>query len=129
MSRFFAILYSSLILIQSLNISFEDISKLNVLLEHASYHQETYGDSIFEFITEHYGEDSLEHSNEHEEHDDLPFKDKHQTCAHVNAPFTLQTLAFNLEHPLFIEIPFNFLYTDSISLFEKPTVFQPPKSA
>lgn len=129
MSKFFAILYSSLIIIQSFNISFEDISKLNVLLEHATYHQEAYGDSFFDFLTEHYGENSIEHSNDHEEHDDLPFKDKHQTCAHVNAPFTLQTLTFNLEHPSFIEIPFNFFYTDSVSLFEKPNVFQPPKLA
>lgn len=56
MMKFFSIILSSLILVQSLNISLEDISKLNVLLEHAKYHQENYGDSFVEFLSEHYGE-------------------------------------------------------------------------
>lgn len=47
MTKFTSILLTSLLLIQSLNISFEDISKLNVLLEHAKFHQEKYGDRSY----------------------------------------------------------------------------------
>lgn len=64
---------TSLILLQSLDIGLEDISKINVLLKHAQFHQEKYGDSFVDFLTEHYG--SNEHvSDQHKEHKDLPFK-------------------------------------------------------
>ena len=127
MSKIAAILYASLILFQSFNFSFEDISKFDKLLEHAEYHQQTYGDSFFEFLSEHYGDDAVSHNNEHEEHDDLPFKHNHQSCVHVNAAFTLQAFDFSLDYQPFVEIPFNFHYKESTSLFEKPSVFQPPR--
>lgn len=128
MSKIVAILYSTLILFQSFNISFEDISKFDKLLEHAEYHQQMYGDSFFEFLSEHYGDEAVSHSNEHDEHDDLPFKHNHQTCVHPNATFTLQAFNFDLECQSFIGIPLDFYYKDSTSLFEKPSVFQPPRS-
>lgn len=40
MMKIVAILISNLILIQSLNINLESFAKLNVLLEHAQFHQE-----------------------------------------------------------------------------------------
>lgn len=129
MHKLVAITYSFLILIQSFNFSFEDFSKLSVLLEHAQFHQENYGDSFLDFISEHYGESKFAHGNNHEEHEDLPFKQHHQTCSHNNASFTLPILNFNLEYLPFIEIPCNFFYKESKSLFEKPSVFQPPKFA
>ncbi|PWK20308.1 hypothetical protein [Xanthomarina spongicola] len=129
MNKLIAITYSFLILVQSFNFSFEDFSKLSVLLEHAEYHQENYGDSFLDFISEHYGESKFAHGNNHEEHEDLPFKHQHQTCAHTNAAFTLPTLNFTLEYQPFIEIPCNFYYKESSSLFEKSSVFQPPKFA
>ncbi|TYA60059.1 hypothetical protein [Formosa maritima] len=129
MNKFVAITYSFLILVQSFNFSFEDLSKLSTLIEHAEYHQETYGDSFLDFISEHYGDDKFQHENNHEEHEDLPFKHHHQTCAHANSAYTLQTLNFDFEYLPFVEIPFNFYYTESTSLFEKPSVFQPPKFA
>lgn len=127
MQKVFSIVFSFLVLFQSLNIGVEDISKMNVLVEHAAYHQETYGDSFFQFLAEHYGEAIDDHENEHEEHEDLPFKHQHKTCSHVSAAFTFETLSFDLNHLPFTEIPFNFFYKESISLFEKPSVFQPPK--
>lgn len=129
MSKLLAILYAHLILFQSFNISFEDVSKLNALIEHASYHYKTYGDSFLDFLSEHYGDEAVSHNSEHKEHKNLPFKHNHQTCIHANATFTLHTLNFDLNYQPFIEIPFNFFYKESISLFEKPSVFQPPKSA
>ena len=129
MSKLLAIFYANLILFQSFNISFEDVSKLSALIEHATYHQNTYGDSFFDFLSEHYGDASVQHESEHSEHHDLPFKHNHQSCAHLNSSFTLQNFDFIPTHHTFIEIPFNFHYKESTSLFEKPTVFQPPKLA
>lgn len=128
MHKLVAIIYSVLILIQSFNFGFEDFSKLSALLAHAEYHQETYGDSFFDFISEHYGDAKFQHENEHKEHEDLPFK-HHQSCAHTTLSFTLPDVNFTLKYQTFIEIPCNFFYKESISLFEKPSVFQPPKFA
>ena len=127
MSKLLAIFYATLILFQSLNTSFEDVSKLSALFEHASFHQETYGDSFFDFLSEHYGEASVQHEYQHSDHDDLPFKHNHQSCVHANLTFTLQATNFTLDYPPFIEIPCNFHYKESTSLFEKPSIFQPPK--
>ncbi|MBA6151653.1 hypothetical protein [Gelidibacter maritimus] len=129
MSKLVAIFYTVLILFQSLNISFEDVSKFSALMEHASYHQETYGDSFFDFLSEHYGEASVAHENEHSEHENLPFKHNDQNCCHINTSFTLQNTEFIDSYEAFIEIPLNFHYKESFSLFEKPSVFQPPKFA
>lgn len=129
MSKLIAILYASLILFQSLNISFEDVSKFRVLLDHASYHKEAYGDSFFDFLSEHYGEAAVGHENDHSEHDDLPFKHDGKTCCHLNSSFTLQSFEFTKAPTSFVEIPFNFFYEESSSSFVKPGVFQPPRLA
>ncbi|ULC59978.1 hypothetical protein MBM09_03100 [Flaviramulus sp. BrNp1-15] len=130
MSKLVAIIYSFLILIQSFNINIEDISKLNTLLEHAKFHQKTYGDTFIEFLSEHYGEQMVSHQENHKEHKDLPFKDhKHMLC-HVNTAFILTPYTANLiVYKLHKEIPLNFFYKESFSKFEKHSVFQPPKSA
>ena len=129
MSKLFAITFSFLILFQSFNIGLEDLSRINVLLEHAQYHQETYGDSFFEFIAEHYVDKTYHPDSEHSEHDRLPFQDHNKACVNANAVFTLNTVDYNLICVPFAQIPFNFFYKDSISLSEKPSVFQPPKLA
>lgn len=126
MPKLVAITYSVLILLQSLNFSFEDFSKLSLLFEHAEYHQKNYGDSFIDFLAEHYGNDKFQHENDHGDHEDLPFK-HHQTCSHTNISFTLPNVNFTLDYQPFVEIPCNFFYKESQSLFEKPSVFQPPK--
>ncbi|MBE9488889.1 MAG: hypothetical protein IMY67_01225 [Bacteroidetes bacterium] len=129
MSKIIAILYSSLILVQSFNIDVDDISKLSTLLTHASYHQETYGASFFDFLEEHYGDTSFLHDDDHKEHEELPFKHNHQTCLDIHSSFTLNTTNFTVGDPHFIEIPLIFFYKESNSLFEKSSFFQPPKLA
>lgn len=129
MSKLVAFTYSFLILIQSFNIGLEDLSKFSVLLEHADYHKEMYGDSFFEFLAEHYGDAQDDHENDHEEHSDLPFKDAHQLCSHINSSFISPTITFVLTHHEFIKIPFNFFYTESHTNIEKSSFFQPPKYA
>ncbi|MDO6595569.1 hypothetical protein Q4512_01510 [Oceanihabitans sp. 2_MG-2023] len=129
MSKVLAITYSFLILIQSFNINLEDISKVKALLDHAQFHKEVYGDTFFEFLTEHYGEVKDDHKNDHKEHKDLPFKDSHHMCTHINTSFINIHNTFDLNYHEFIEIPFNFHYTETITDSEKPSIFQPPKIA
>jgi hypothetical protein len=119
-----------LILIQSFNINIEDISKFSALLEHAKYHQDMYGDNFFEFLSEHYGEQMASHENKHKEHEDLPFKDDHHLFSHINTSFALfESIARPLYALCPIEVPVNFFYKEPVSLFEKTSVFQPPKLA
>lgn len=127
MSKITAFTFSLMILMQSFNFDFEDISKLEALLNHAQYHQEMYGDTFFEFMSEHYGDNMLEHQNKHSEHKKLPFKESHQMCSHMNTTFLNQIINFEIRYLEFTEIPFNFYYNDSFTNFEKQSVFQPPK--
>lgn len=130
MSKLLALTYSFLILFQSLNINFEDISNFSALIEHAQYHKENFGDSFFQFLDEHYGDSKITHSHgSNNDHEKLPFKHDHQTCHHLNGVFTIHSNTFQLKKEEFIEIPFNFFYKDSYSRFEKATIFQPPKVA
>jgi hypothetical protein len=123
-----ALFLSSLILLQSLDIGLEDFSKINVLVEHAQFHQEKYGDSFVDFLTEHYG--SNEHtSDQHEEHKDLPFKQDSLTHTHIPSVFTINLQTFELKKSMTVQTQQNYFYTDSSSSFEKPSVFQPPKHA
>ena len=71
MSKLIAFTYSFLILIQSFNINLEDFSKFSVLLKHAEFHKEKYGDTFFEFLSEHYGDSKVNHEDDHEEHPPL----------------------------------------------------------
>jgi len=127
MTKSFSILFANLILFQSFNIGFDDFSKLNTLLEHATFHQENYGDSFIEFLAEHYGEEYKYISNEHKEHEDLPFKHDQQTCQHVPTIFMLQSTGIELKEYTLVDAAKTFFYKDSYSLFEKPSVFQPPR--
>ena len=129
MSKIVAFTYSILILFQGFNIGIEDLSKFGILMEHAEFHKEMYGDTFYQFLAEHYGDAKVNHDNEHDEHQNLPFKDAHQLCSHMNIPFINTTVTFELTHQSFIKIPFNFHYTDSHTNFEKLSVFQPPKNA
>jgi hypothetical protein len=127
MTNLVAIFYATLILFQTLNISFENVSKFSALIDHASFHKETYGDSFSDFLSEHYGEAAVLHESEHTDHENLPFKNDHQSCTHFSSSFIIQTFDFITNNDLLFKIPFNFFYKESISLFDKPSVFQPPK--
>ena len=119
MQKIVAFVFSVLVLFQSINLGVEDFSRINVLLEHAQFHQETYGDSFSQFLAEHYGETIINHDNEHEEHENLPFKHQHQSCTHTTSAFLMETNNFEFTYNSFVEIPFNFFYKESTSLFEK----------
>lgn len=124
-----SILFSILILFQSLNLNAENFAKFQVLLEHAQFHQETYGDSFLEFIVDHYGGEEHHDHMEHEEHEDLPFKHSHQSCSQMHSVFVLSLFQFTVQQQEYAEVPLNFFYKESHSLYEKEPVFQPPKAA
>ena len=127
--KLLAIILSNLILFQSLNIDLDSFSKLNVLLEHAQFHQEKYGDSFLEFITDHYGEQENKSANDHKEHKDLPFKKDSKTCSHLISDFSFGILQFELKTKISLNTKPSFFYKETYSSHEKPSVFQPPKQA
>ncbi|WP_458628532.1 hypothetical protein [Winogradskyella sp. PC D3.3] len=129
MSKLVAFTYSLMILVQSFNIGIEDLSKFSVLLDHAEFHKEMYGDTFFQFLAEHYGNVKDNHQDDHKEHKDLPFKDAHHLCSHTSIHFIDFTVVFDFTQHDFTEIPFNFYYTEPHTNFEKTSVFQPPKFA
>ncbi len=128
MLKLTSILLAHLILFQSLNVTLESFSKLTVMLEHAKFHQEKYGDTFFEFLSEHYGGNEFK-VTKHKEHKDLPFKQDSQNHNHLPSVFTLNTPVFELKTNIAIQAQQNYCYKESHSLFEKPSVFQPPKFA
>jgi hypothetical protein len=128
MSKLIVITYSFLILVQSVNINIEDLSKLNALLEHAKYHKEIYGDNFITFLSEHYGTEMASHENKHSDHENLPFKGDHHVLCHINTSFLLSPhVVYTVNYQDFTEKPVNFFYKEPFSSFEKPSVFQPPK--
>lgn len=130
MSKIVTLLYSFLILVQSFNLNIEDLSKFSVLIEHANFHKEMYGDTFFEFLSEHYGEKKDSHPNDHKEHEDLPFKSHQHVMCHINNAFILTPQAtYTVNNPVIAKKSINFFYKEPISSFEKPSVFQPPKLA
>ncbi|UKM65848.1 hypothetical protein GSB9_02419 [Flavobacteriaceae bacterium GSB9] len=130
MSKLVVLFYSFLILAQSFNLNVEDLSKFSVLIEHAQFHKDMYGDTFFDFLSEHYGDKKASHPNDHKNHEDLPFKNHHHMLCHVNHVFILAPeLSFQIQYQSFQLIPLYFFYKESTSLFEKPSVFQPPKLA
>lgn len=127
--KFYAILLSNMILLQSLNINFETFSKLNVLLEHAQFHQEKYGDSFIEFLYKHYGDQKISENLNHKEHKDLPFKNNSNHFNHLVSILEINVEKFNLKKQKTLLSKSNFFYKESYTNFEKPSIFQPPKFA
>lgn len=129
MIKFTTILLSSLILFQSLNIDLDSFTKVSVLLKHAQFHQEKYGDTFFDFLTEHYGNTDLLAQKNHKEHEDLPFKQNTHNCSHHITDFNFNNIVFEIKNSIVLESKHTYFYKESFSYFEKPSVFQPPKNA
>ena len=130
--KLIAFILSSVILIQSIDIHISDIVNLGELINHAQFHQEEYGDDLFEFFAKHYGELKAEHEKqnpyERQEHEKLPFH-----CDHHNSNNFQLLFAFDDETliptPNFSE--FKKLTLFYISIYKSPdlnTILQPPRS-
>ena len=132
MNKLIIIATSMLILLQSMNIHFNDLAEMDEFVEHYKFHSEEYGDSFLVFLSKHYGDQKVAHNQKHQEeqkeHEKLPFQ--HQTqCA--------QPLVFVMDHNSFMEsrseIPVvkkgDFHYQISYSHIWGDNPFQPPKHA
>lgn len=131
MLRFFSILFSLVILVQSFGISMGDIVKTNQLIAHAKYHNQKYQDNFLSFISKHYGtlKESHEKSNKEEksQHEKLPFK-QHTT----NASFTLVLVSFRnflISSDFSEKASNNFLYEEPTSSSHTSRLIQPPRQA
>ena len=132
MTKVFSVVISSLILFQSLNIDWREISKLDELLEHVNMHSKKYGDNILVFISKHYGELKRDHHKDHNEekndHEKLPFQHDAQTIS--LSDFTFSNIDIPLKKDDFLTSKksgfyYNFTYTS----LEGSGIFQPPKHA
>jgi hypothetical protein len=89
-TKLLSILLSGLMLVQSVEIDFDDIIQFDEFLEHARFHSEKYGDNFLIFISKHYGELKEQHSKDHQEeqrdHEKLPFQ-HHCSCSSITAFF------------------------------------------
>lgn len=127
MMKIIAIFLSNLVLLQSLHVDVKDINKINILFEHAQFHQEKYGDSFFEFLYEHYIDQEISESQKHQEHENLPFKEGAHHFNHLDSVLELNLGLFGLVLPNKIMSKTTFFYKESYTTFEKPSIFQPPK--
>lgn len=130
MAKFFSIIISGLILIQSFNIQLNDVLKIDVYLHHLQYHVDEYGDDLFDFISKHYGELKDMHVKNHQEeekdHSQLPFRN--DGCFQSITLYLVQKnrLTFDLNSLILYRSSF-FYYLDLFSTFEKQKIFQPPQ--
>lgn len=125
MRRIISILLISLILVQTSNANTGDILQVKNLYQHAKFHQEAYGDSFFDFLSEHYGNQMQQHQDEHQDHKNLPLKHQHNS---IDISVTVvPTSNCTIEDQPFIEIPLIFFYSESTSIFERKVLFQPPQ--
>jgi hypothetical protein len=130
MLNIFSIALSSIILLQSIGISINDISKIDDFIEHASFHNEEYGDNIFVFISKHYGDLKTVHEREHhdekKEHEQLPFH--HQSQVSAISLFILNNPIDSIDVVEFSEFKsHNFVYQEPSSSSIKESPFQPPR--
>ncbi|GAB5474839.1 MAG: hypothetical protein Mars2KO_29380 [Maribacter sp.] len=132
MLKITSIAISMLILIQSLNVHFDDLVELDELIEHAQFHAEEYGDNFFVFISKHYGELKAEHSKKHqeekEEHERLPFQHQCQTLT-LYAHVLNQIPDNNLGMDFSVDPNPNFFYQASYRSLVQEGLLQPPRQA
>ena len=127
--KLFSIFISSLILVQSFNIHFGDVLKLNEMMEHAKLHKNRYGDDFLVFLSKHYGELKQSHKKQHteEEKDHSHPPINHDCNSQLQAPFVINIVSFSIENVQTPKKSAIFFYQDNFSSFEKQKIFQPPQ--
>lgn len=132
MAKLFSIVMSVLILVQSFDIAFSDITQIDELLEHADFHAEKYGDNLLVFISKHYGELKDQHNKDHKEekkdHEKLPFQNHCSCTSTVAIVSNTNFLQINsLQTTESTEA--NFYYQPPTSSLHAKGLFQPPRPA
>lgn len=134
MQKVLSIAMSILVFCQSVSFSISDLMQLNQLIKHAQFHNEKYGDGVFDFFSKHYGALKTTHNNNHKEeknqHDKLPFQNSSVVQAvygyspfweyAYGCPSVLESIPYRSTHFYFL-LPYNYLF--------KTGVFQPPRCA
>ena len=116
---------------QSFNLHLMDVIKLSNLLEHIEFHESTYGDDIFAFVSKHYGDKMQEHNEQKEDsndHQKLPFN--HGVCIDSGQLFIADA---QIGKPIFsLPVHINrsiFSGDDFYSYLKNTDIFQPPRLA
>jgi len=127
MIKFFAMLLSSIVLIQSVHFDVNDIAKIPNLLDHVVYHI-GYGENISDFMNQHYGSLRDVHKEKHDSHKNLPFKHQHVE-SHFQMVYIVSEVIveFNIKEDQIQSN--NFTYCEPISNLFSHSFFQPPKVA
>ena len=121
---------SAVILFQSIGLGWNDIAQIDEFIEHAQFHNEQYGDSLFVFISKHYGELKAEHNQEHEEeereHKKLPFQQQVPTASLI--ALLLNSNDKEITKAELFEIKErNFYYLMPSTSLHSEELFQPPQ--
>jgi hypothetical protein len=126
-----SLILSVFVLSQSFNLHLMDVTKLANLLEHIEFHESTYGDDIFSFVSKHYGDKVEEHKEQKDgntDHQNLPFN--HGVCADSGQLFVAEVpnekTVFTV--PTYINKVI-FTYDDFYSFLKNTDIFQPPRLA
>ena len=134
LSKLSAFVFSLLLLMQSMGLRYDDLVRLDELIEHASYHQQQYGDSLFTFLSKHYGEQKEAHQRDHreeqEDHRKLPFQQ--QQCQQLAPVFLGQLLMARPEvSPGITDRKSSRCFYYSLNDYDAyaRAVFQPPRKA
>lgn len=130
MSKLFSIIMSSVILLQSFGMHVDDLVQIDEFIEHAQFHSEQYGDTVFVFISKHYGELKAAHDQEHQEeredHEQLPFQHNSHTVTILD--FTLNSAILDFKTFDFLEFRIhNFHYNAPLSSLHAEGILQPPR--
>ena len=128
-TKLFSIFISSIILVQSFNIHFGDVLKLEELMEHAKFHEDKYGDDFLVFLSKHYGDLKQSHKKQHkkEEKDHSHPPINHDCSTQLQTSFVINISSFTIENLPIVKTVTNFQYQDDSSTFEKQKIFQPPQ--
>jgi hypothetical protein len=129
-SKLFSILLSSLIMLQSFGVHYDDIVQLDELIEHAQFHSDQYGDNMIVFLSKHYGELKADHQRDHQEekkdHEKLPFN--HSASHTCVADVFINTYKSELNVIEFSDYKSaNFYYQAPSSSLHTQGILQPPR--
>lgn len=129
-NKLFSILLSSLILLQSFGVHYDDIIQLDELIEHAEFHKAQYGDNIIVFLSKHYGDLKLEHQRDHQEekkdHEKLPFN--HSSSITSVADMVINPFKTELNQFEIVDFKvLNFHYQAPTSSIHTEGILQPPR--
>lgn len=113
---------------ESTGIGLSDVLKIEYLIEHMAYHQESYGDTAWEFLLEHYVMDDTHIHHDADEHHKLPF----QQVSACSCIMYFEDINFNYISNKLILTPekkSNFFYKNLYTSLEGDQLLQPPRFA